>query len=160
MMPTPWKFQNAVRALLFLAVLSFVAGCTKVQTGTVVTCKRCNKEVSNTTTEMKVAFWNAAKYKLVRTQGCCADCGKILVPYKQTLKCTRCGKAYKTVVKKDFLKNDPKDGEVTEGFCSKDCETWQKVEHTVDQASSSIGDLISRVIKNFMEGFNKHKTSE
>lgn len=150
------KIAAVVRAALILSLLSLAAACVKVQSGDVVTCKRCKKEISNTTKEMTVAFWNTGKYALKRTEGCCDACGNIQVKYKETLLCVRCKKAYSTVVKKDYLKNDPRDVEVEKGYCSKECVALGKVEETVGKASETIGDLFGRILKGLLSGLKKH----
>jgi len=148
-------FARLLTALTLTLGLSLLAGCVKVESGSVVTCKNCQKEVSHNVTETRVAFWNAGKYKLERQQGCCAACANTPVKVTTTYQCEKCGKEYKKVVSKVPLKNDPKDQTLAKGYCSKECETMRKVEKVVDKASETMGDMIGRILRGFLSGFKK-----
>ncbi|HOT97919.1 MAG TPA: FHA domain-containing protein [bacterium] len=124
-----------VFVLLMIFFLPFYA----VQSGQITTCKICNKEVTNTVTSHHVSFLEKNNYSVTHDQGYCESCGMVQVPYTVSLHCKECGTVYGREQHSAPRREEKRDEDRTEGFCSYKCEIIYNIKDATDR---------------FKEGFN------
>jgi hypothetical protein len=128
----------------------------QVQAGEIVSCKHCQKEISNTVKDTKVLKWEAKQYGIKRWQSYCKQCGEQKVAFTVSTCCRRCGNVYASHQEFALRKNETKSKAVADGFCSEQCEHAAKVDATIDRVSERTGDIIGRIGRGIADGIKKH----
>jgi hypothetical protein len=111
--------RSKTNCLLAVAVagLMLESGCSQqVQTGEIVSCKHCKKEVSNTVAVIKVPTSKAKDYRVNRSETYCQQCGDDDVGYQITTTCQTC-RSKKVDVAHAKRRTEPKDLVKTVKFC-------------------------------------------
>ncbi len=146
-----------MRKATFAAVLFILAAaCSRVESGRLVTCKICGKELENTVKAQWVPLWDKDKYSVTRDQSYCQADGDQPVQYSVFVKCVRCGKIYRTFTESAPRRTEPKDQTRTEGYCSQACQTLASVDRGLDRGSRAVGDVIGRVSRGLFDGVARH----
>ena len=146
-------YLTTVLALL----VTFLVGCSQeVQTGRIITCKRCSKEISNTVNVIKVPTWKAKEYRVSRESTYCDKCGSEKVAYEVKTRCEQCGKTYRTRTEYAMRRTNPRDKSRTDGFCTTSCQRVRKVDRTIDKVSEKTGDVLGRIGKGLFDGARRH----
>ncbi|HXH19092.1 MAG TPA: hypothetical protein VNJ07_08400 [Chitinophagales bacterium] len=145
------KTKRIISACAILSAF-LIMGCTDVQTGHLVTCSICNKEIENTISVLQVPIWESDKYSVRRMERLCQRCGSEPVAYEIQQRCEVCGNIHHTETKYAERRTNPRDQSETKGFCSYTCENrynsarqhQERVERT-EQISRNIGDYLEAI---------------
>lgn len=148
--------RSALLSIALVSILLFTGCSQEVQTGSIVWCKKCGKEIHNTVAVIKVPVSKADQYRVTREYSYCEDCGNEKVPYEISRRCKQCGKTYSSRTGFAARRTEPKGRSETIGYCSESCRRTAKVDETIDKISEKTGDVLGRVGKGIFEGVKKH----
>ena len=105
---------------LLLGVLTFamtflLAGCKEdVESGEIVKCKHCSKEISNNVRILKVYPWYADEYNVKTKHIYCDKCGNENITYKVSKRCKKCRDVYSSYTRSAKRHTEPHNQTITE----------------------------------------------
>jgi len=123
------------------AIFIFFIPAYPVQSGTVLSCSLCNREISNTVTTQHVPFIERSNYSISRSTGMCNECGTQPVNYSIRYHCKRCGKLIGTEVKTALRRETPTDQDRKEGYCDDRCRALDESDHFIDKGTQILDKL-------------------
>lgn len=146
--------KNIVFSLALLT--SGLWACSVVESGELVECKICHKEIKNTVQTKSAPAWDAAKYSVHRSEAYCQPCGDQPVAFLVSAQCLRCGKVYAAELRTAARRTEPADQVVRDGYCSDSCRTLAALANAVDEGSEAVGSAVGRVAAGLARGILRH----
>jgi len=119
-----------------------------IESGEIVTCKICERVISNSVSAQAVPWWSVddPKYRISKTSSYCSTCGNKPIRWTADILCSVCGKKYSEHSTTVRLNDNPK-RRVRYGHCGKWCSMRDKVRHVSARAGQMSGDLIEGLIR-------------
>lgn len=160
-MKNPVRRERVVRPLAVVALLlgfGLLTACSRVESGRIVSCKVCRKDIVNDVRSQTVPVWDKDKdkYSVARSEEYCAPCGDEPISYRIQRKCQRCGATYSDTTAFAARRTEPKDQVETAGYCGEACSGLASLEHGVDRGSQAVGSFIGRVGAGIASGILRH----
>jgi DNA-directed RNA polymerase subunit M/transcription elongation factor TFIIS len=152
------RYANLITMCLALYLcIGVISGCSQeVQTGRVVSCKKCGKEISKSVSVITVPRSQAKNYRVVYEKDYCATCGNEMVPHQVKLECAKCGKVYSVKTELAARRLEKGDTMSTEGFCSDKCQKRAALDEKIHDSAERVGDVGGNIGKSLLEGIKKH----
>ena len=141
----PWSIGALIFIIMFILIYLYYPFY-EVETGNIVTCKHCGKEITNTVHTVRASLLDKDDYKISYGKDYCQKCGSELVPYKINIKCSNCNKVYATRIETAPRRLEQHDKYITEGYCSNSCKILGETKDLLNEGQEVIEGLFDNFI--------------